>query len=143
VLFWKVSAKGKNLINMSPRTNGLMFHTQLLEEDVRKDIKINDVISYKFTNTTEDGKPVRPIIYQLRRDLTWREVLSKLPKDPNKTGGKMTTESKWTKPERRRKFFDQLAQFKKFDPLDSEKWYSISQKDIVNFVCLLSEIFSF
>jgi hypothetical protein len=37
---------------------------------------------------------------------------------------------KWRNPKQRRKFFDDLANSKQFDPLNAENWYSITQKDI-------------
>jgi hypothetical protein len=34
-----------------------------------------------------------------------------------------------------RKFFDDFAKAKGFDPLNAEKWYSVSQKEIIKAVC--------
>jgi len=36
----------------------------------------------------------------------------------------------WKTPEMRRKFLDEFAKFKQFDPLDATKWYSISNREI-------------
>jgi hypothetical protein len=33
--------------------------------------------------------------------------------------------------EKRRKFFDEFARSKKFNPLDADKWYFISKKEIL------------
>jgi hypothetical protein len=46
--------------------------------------------------------------------------------------------SKWRKPERQRKFFEEFAKSKKFDPLDSEAWYSITRKEIISAVSFVS-----
>src|ERR1700678_1041195 len=37
----------------------------------------------------------------------------------------------WTVLRRLRKLFDDFAESKQFDPLDSENWYSVFRKDIV------------
>jgi hypothetical protein len=37
----------------------------------------------------------------------------------------------------RRRFFDEFAHSKKFDPLDAEKWYSVTYTQIINSVCYL------
>jgi len=36
----------------------------------------------------------------------------------------------WKLAEQRRKFFDELAKSKLFDPLDATKWYSVTRKDV-------------
>jgi len=36
----------------------------------------------------------------------------------------------WNLPQQRRKFFDDFAKSKQFDPLDAERWYSIEKKEI-------------
>jgi hypothetical protein len=41
---------------------------------------------------------------------------------------------------KRRKFFDDFAKLKKFSPLDTEKWYSITRKEMLRYV---SEFLSF
>jgi hypothetical protein len=40
-------------------------------------------------------------------------------------------------PERRRTFFDKLAEAKNFDPLDTEKWNSIPKKDITSTMVII------
>jgi hypothetical protein len=42
--------------------------------------------------------------------------------------------SKWRNPKRWRKFFDEFAKSKNFDPLDAKMWYSISGNEIRKFV---------
>jgi len=37
----------------------------------------------------------------------------------------------WKIPHERRKFFDEFATSKQFDPLDSGKWYSVTRRDIL------------
>jgi hypothetical protein len=37
----------------------------------------------------------------------------------------------------RRKFFDEFAKSKNFDPLDAERWYSISGREIIKAVSLI------
>jgi len=37
----------------------------------------------------------------------------------------------WKEPERQRKFFENFAISKAFDPLDAEKWYSIHKREIL------------
>jgi len=39
---------------------------------------------------------------------------------------------KWKGSKKRRKFFDDFANFHRFDPLDAERWRSFSKKEIVN-----------
>jgi hypothetical protein len=41
----------------------------------------------------------------------------------------------WKRYQQRRKFFDNFANSKQFDPLVAENWYSVSHKDIVDAVC--------
>jgi len=36
----------------------------------------------------------------------------------------------WKETEKQRKFFDEFARSKNFNPLDSEKWYFVSQQEI-------------
>jgi len=36
----------------------------------------------------------------------------------------------WKEPGKQRKFFDEFARSKKFDPLDADKWFSVSHYDI-------------
>jgi hypothetical protein len=44
------------------------------------------------------------------------------------------TENNWKNEKERRKFFDNLARSKDFDPLDARKWYTITHKDVVQMV---------
>jgi len=88
--------------------NGNTFQTRRIEEDVQKKIKISDVISYKHTKTSINGKPIQPKIYQIRRDLTWNDVLIRRPKlSPNIA----TDKRKWAHPREQTKFFDEFAKF--------------------------------
>jgi len=41
------------------------------------------------------------------------------------------TDGDWSSPMKQRQFFDELALSKQFSPLDAEKWYSITQDDVV------------
>jgi len=36
----------------------------------------------------------------------------------------------WKAPENQRKFFDEFARSKKFNPMDPENWYSVTRNDI-------------
>jgi len=38
---------------------------------------------------------------------------------------------KWKVPANQRRFFDGFARFKHFDPLNTEKWYSVTNKEII------------
>jgi len=38
----------------------------------------------------------------------------------------------WKDPEHRRKFFEEFAKSKQFHPLDAERWYSITKKEVIN-----------
>jgi hypothetical protein len=58
----------------------------LIEEDIKDQVKKNDVISYKFTRTSIDGKPICPRIHLIRRDLNWSDALSDKSK-VSKTAG--------------------------------------------------------
>ena len=49
---------------------------------------------------------------------------------------------KWTE-KQRRLFFDNLARSKNFDPLNVEKWYSVSVKDVLKAVFLFFNAFNF
>jgi len=44
----------------------------------------------------------------------------------------LKSKERWIEPEQHRKFFDKFAQSKQFDPLDAEKWYSITRKEITS-----------
>jgi hypothetical protein len=37
----------------------------------------------------------------------------------------------------RRKFFNEFAKSKRFDPLDADKWYTITKKDVLSAVCIV------
>jgi len=65
--------------------DGNTFRTRAIEENVQKKIQINDVISYKHAKTSPSGKPIRPRIYQFRRDLTWNDVLANRAIIPKKS----------------------------------------------------------
>lgn len=41
---------------------------------------------------------------------------------------------KWVDPKKRRSLFDAFAKANSFDPLDVEKWYSVSLKKFIKFV---------
>jgi hypothetical protein len=43
---------------------------------------------------------------------------------------KSKTEARWTEDKDRRRFFDEFARIKQFDPLDAEAWYSITRDEI-------------
>ena len=49
---------------------------------IRDLLKVNDVVSYKSSSISGSGKPVLPLIYRIRSDLTWEEVIAscKLPR---------------------------------------------------------------
>jgi hypothetical protein len=49
---------------------------------------------------------------------------------------KKDDQRKWKDIKQQRKFFDEYAVSKQFDPLDAEKWYSISKKDIIRAVSI-------
>ena len=42
----------------------------------------------------------------------------------------------WKSPRIQREFFDVFARSKNFDPLDAEKWYSITRRDVLNAVSI-------
>jgi hypothetical protein len=46
----------------------------------------------------------------------------------------LVDKSKWRTPERQRKFFDDFANSRKFEPLDVKQWYSIRKKDLIRAV---------
>jgi hypothetical protein len=58
------------------RTNGTTFQTSRVDNEVKNLIKINNVISYKFKHTLPNGIPIEPIIYRIRRDITWKDALN-------------------------------------------------------------------
>ena len=66
------------------RTNGLSFQTIHVAEDVKRLIKLNEVVSYKFTHFHLDGIPLHPVIYKVRKDVPWNEVLKMRPKPVSK-----------------------------------------------------------
>jgi len=113
--------------------DGITFRTRMIEEDVQKKIKINDVISYKYTH---NSKPLLPRIHQIRHELTWNDVLARRTQFPSTiiTGKKR----KWKDPREQRKFFDEFAMFQKnFNPLDASQWYLTSHKEVIKGVCLI------
>jgi hypothetical protein len=64
-------------LNVAFRANGKSFQTSLIEEDVRGKVKLKDIVSFTFTTTSVDDIPIRPRIFQIRNDLTWKEVTTK------------------------------------------------------------------
>jgi hypothetical protein len=48
---------------------------------------------------------------------------------------KIQSRSKWKDLSQRRKFFDQYAESKNFDPLIAENWYPVSFRDLELAVC--------
>jgi len=45
---------------------------------------------------------------------------------------KLCLKGKWQDPQKRRQFFDEFAASQLFNPLDTEKWYSIRRKDFAD-----------
>jgi hypothetical protein len=124
-----------------------LFRTNLIEEDLKNVVKRNDIISYKFISTFRSGKPKQPKIYQIRHDLKWdSSKISRREFSPKLLGtiigydGKIEhpliidQPAKWKKPDQRRMFLDHFAKFRNFDPLDAEKWYSITRNQLVKAV---------
>jgi len=100
----------------------------MIEANLRKEIQINDVISYKHTKISPNGKPIQPRIYQIRRDLTWKDVLANWTKFCVQT---KRVARNWRDPRERRNFFDGFATAKQFNPLDTKNWYSVSHSEII------------
>jgi hypothetical protein len=73
-------------VTVNFRTNGTTFRTKLVTSDLKKKIKINDVVTYKFKIVQTAGKPILPEIFQIRRDITWKDALLNRSKIINETG---------------------------------------------------------
>jgi hypothetical protein len=130
------------------RTNGKSFQTALIDDAIMNRIKIGDVVRYKFKKSSPDGRPICPIIYQIRHDMTWKQALANHPSIPEKAGTIFSflfhfhffllicssDQSKWRKPKQQRMFFDKFAKSRNFNCLDAEKWYIVTRKDIITAV---------
>ena len=55
----------------------MKFQTTLIEDQVRREIKEHDVVAYKCQKLWPDGSPIQPVIYQIRHDLDWKDILKR------------------------------------------------------------------
>jgi hypothetical protein len=66
--------------NEFQRGNGNLFRTTAVKgkEHLRNQIKLNDIVSFKYNNISpNNGQPVRAVINRIRNDLTWDDILVK------------------------------------------------------------------
>jgi hypothetical protein len=50
-----------------------------VEGNIRNEIKEGDVVSLKCGSISKNGIPHSAVIYRIRNDMTWREVVSSNP----------------------------------------------------------------
>jgi hypothetical protein len=53
----------------------MKFTFDKIEESIRDVVKVGDVVSYKYATVSKNGVPVNTVIYRIRRDLIWSDVL--------------------------------------------------------------------
>jgi len=54
---------------------GQTFLSRCLQT-LTKNIKINSIVSYKYSYTLKKGIPSNPVIYKIRPDLTWQNIVN-------------------------------------------------------------------
>jgi hypothetical protein len=57
------------------RADHRVLPMNLIDSSVDGKIKIGDIISYKYSNLTLKNYPINPIIFRIRSDLTWDDVM--------------------------------------------------------------------
>ena len=51
------------------------FYARVADSSIRKFLKVGSVVSYKYLKISKSGLPVAPVIFRVRDDMTWKEVL--------------------------------------------------------------------
>jgi hypothetical protein len=140
------------LFKLLIRANGIIFLAKLVANEIRRKIKVNNVISFQFKHMSPTGIPIQPVILKIRHDISWQDVLNNrskfLPKHcmyawKTHVNFFLTnrfllarTLSALKRASVGRKFFDEFAKSNNFSPLDAAKWYSIKMKNLIQAVSL-------
>jgi len=128
--------------------NNQVFKTDRVEDTVGE-IKVGEIISYKYLQLNSVGIPIAPVIIKIRSDLTWNDVIAgHFPQILQKKSLKDIVESQgafldviphhipryWTKDEgiNMRKFMNNFAKNRNLDPLNPCDWYTIRRQDVAD-----------
>eukprot|EP00026_Physarum_polycephalum_P001831 Phypoly_transcript_01834.p1 GENE.Phypoly_transcript_01834~~Phypoly_transcript_01834.p1 ORF type:complete len:743 (-),score=122.50 Phypoly_transcript_01834:185-2413(-) len=80
------------------------------------------------------GVPAKPIVYRIRNDLSWGDVLLHYQRDANLQTENNTKKKRYSSHERKRVMRSQLESLARsygLDPLVSENWYTVSRQALL------------
>eukprot|EP00026_Physarum_polycephalum_P003023 Phypoly_transcript_03032.p1 GENE.Phypoly_transcript_03032~~Phypoly_transcript_03032.p1 ORF type:complete len:830 (+),score=97.20 Phypoly_transcript_03032:47-2536(+) len=128
-----VSTEAANYLLKLP--DGQTFEIEKKKVETERKLKKGDIVSFFYDNFTRAMLPVNPVVYRIRTDLEWKEVVSDfLRKNPQKKElnvhsslplGKSTQANS-----KLRNFFLNLAKKRNFDPLTADNWYTFDIKTL-------------